>query len=240
MAKKKDGHHGGAWKVAYADFVTAMMALFIVLWICKEKPKLAALITASFNEPIDLFKLFFGGFMEDKGPPKPDPLADVPIPQEEIDETIEKIAAEIQKMINKDDPDDSVMEVQITSDGMKLMLFDNPKKPLFEPLTAKLTKWGEFVMESISWIIEKNKLRVFIDGYVATSEAKFPKKDYGLWELTMDRATACRRSMLSYAATPKSFFRVTGYGDSVPLPDTEPESEENDRMVITLSMKTWK
>ena len=238
MAKKKDAHHGGAWKVAYADFVTAMMALFIVLWICKEKPKLAKLITASFNQPINLMDLFFGGFMEKPG--QTDPLADVKMTQEEVDEILEKVTADVQKMINKDDPDSEDMEIQVTADGLKILLFDNPKKPLFEPLTARLTKWGEFVMESLSWIIEKYQMRVFIDGHVATSDTEFPKKDYGLWELSCERATACRRALLNYACSPKSFFRVTGYGDSKPLPDTEPESEENDRMLFNLTIKTWK
>ncbi len=235
MAKKKDAHHGGAWKVAYADFVTAMMALFIVLWICKEKPKLAALIAATFKEPLQGFK---GGSTDVKG--TVDPLEDVKMTAEEIEETLEKISADVQKMINKDEPDDSLMEIQITSDGLKIMLFDNPKKPLFEPLTARLTKWGEFVMESLSWIIEKNKLRVFIDGHVASTDVEFKKKDYGLWELSLDRANACRRSLLNYAASPKYMFRVTGYGDSKPLPDTEPEDEENDRMLFTLNMNTYK
>lgn len=238
MAKKKDAHHGGAWKVAYADFVTAMMALFIVLWICKEKPKLAALISATFEQPMTWKELFFGGFMEKPG--QPDPLADVKMTQEEIDEILSKVTADIQKMINKDDPDNEDMEIQVTSDGVKILLFDNPKKPLFEPLTAKLTKWGEFVMESLSWIIEKYKMRVFIDAHVSSSDAQFPKKDYGLWELTVDRATACRRSLLNYACSPKAFFRVAGYGDSKPLPDTEPESEENDRIMFNLTIKTWK
>jgi chemotaxis protein MotB len=129
--------------------------------------------------------------------------------------------------------------VQITSDGLKLMLFDNPKKPLFETRTAKLTKWGEFVMESLSWIIEKNKLNVFIDGYVSKS-AEPIKKDYGLWELSVDRSNACRRALINYACSPKLIFRVTGFGASKPLEDTEPESEENDRMVITLNINPIK
>lgn len=234
MAKKKDAHHGGAWKVAYADFVTAMMALFIVLWICKEKPKLAALIAASFKDPLQGFR---GGSKEEKG--TVDPLADVKMEEAEIEKTIEAIAADIQKSIMKDDPDDPSVEIQVTSDGLKMMVFDNPKKPLFEPMTAKLTKWGEFVMESLSWLIEKHKLRVLIDGFVSKSDKPFPNKDYGLWELSIDRSKSCRKALISYACAPKAIFRVTGFGDSRPLPDTEPESEDNDRMVFTLSIKVW-
>lgn len=230
MAKKKDEHHGGAWKVAYADFVTAMMALFIVLWICKDKPKLAALISAQFKVP--MAEYLFGGSTDKEGKGA---LEDEKMTQEEIEKTLEKISAELQKLINKDDPDDATMEIQITSDGLKVMLFDNPKKPLFQPKTATLTKWGEFVMESLSWIIEKNKLSVFIDGHVATSEGEI-RKNYGLWELSVDRSNACRRAMINRALNPKLIYRITGYGDSKPLPDTEPESEENDRMLFTLTL----
>jgi chemotaxis protein MotB len=233
MAKKKDAHHGGAWKVAYADFVTAMMALFIVLWICKEKPKLAAIISATFKDPFSGFK---GGSSDAAGQIS---LEDEKMTQDEIEKKIEQVSAEIQKMINKDEPDDSLMEVQVTSDGLKIMLFDNPKKPFFETRTSKLTKWGEFVMESLSWIIEKHKLNVFIDGYVAKAEEPI-RKNYGLWELSIDRANSCRRALINYACSPKLIFRVTGFGDSKPLEDTEPESEENDRMLFTLSINPIK
>jgi chemotaxis protein MotB len=236
MAKKKDEHHGGAWKVAYADFVTAMMALFIVLWICKEKPKLAAAIQFTFKDP---FAGFWGGSTVAEQAQKILDEEDPKMTQEEIEKKIEQISEEIQKMINKDEPDDSLMEVQITSDGLKIMLFDNPKKPFFETRTAKLTKWGEFVMESLSWIIEKNKLNVLIDGYVAKAEEPI-RKNYGLWELSIDRATSCRRALINYACSPKLIFRVTGFGDSKPLEDTEPESEENDRMLFTLSINPKK
>jgi len=235
MGKKKDEHHGGAWKVAYADFVTAMMALFIVLWICKDKPKLAAMISAQFKVP--LAEWFFGGSQEKEGQ---ESIDEVRMTQDEIDKTIEKIAAELQKLMDKEDPDQSSMEVQITSDGLKILLFDNPKKPLFQPKTATLTKWGEFVMESLSWIIDKNRLSVFIDGHVATSEGNNFKKDYGLWELSVDRANSCRRSLVNYACPPTLIYRITGFGDSKPLPDTEPESEENDRMMFTLNIDPFK
>jgi chemotaxis protein MotB len=235
MGKKKEEHHGGAWKVAYADFVTAMMALFIVLWIIKDKPKLAALITAQFNVP--LLEAMFGGSTEKEGDNNID---EIRLTQDEMDKTIEKIAAELQKLMDKEDPDQNTMEVSVTSEGLKILLFDNPKKPLFQPKTAILTKWGEFIMESLSWIIDKNKLNVFIDGHVATSDASFPKKNYGLWELSVDRSNACRKSLINYACPTKLIYRVTGYGDSKPLPDTEPESEENDRMMFTLNIPLYK
>jgi chemotaxis protein MotB len=234
MGKKKDEHHGGAWKVAYADFVTAMMALFIVLWICKDKPKLAAMISSQFKVP--LAEWFFGGSQEKEG----ESVDEIPLTQDEIDKTIEKIAAELQKLMDKEDPDQNLMEVQITSDGLKILLFDSPKKPLFQPKTATLTKWGEFIMESLSWIIDKNRLSVFIDGHVATSEGNNFKKDYGLWELSVDRANSCRRALVNYACPPNLIYRITGFGDSKPLPDTEPESEENDRMMFTLTVEKVK
>jgi trigger factor len=84
MGKKKDEHHGGAWKVAYADFVTAMMALFIVLWICKDKPKLAAMISSQFKVP--LAEWFFGGSQDKEGQ---ESIDEVRMTQDEIDKTIE-------------------------------------------------------------------------------------------------------------------------------------------------------
>jgi hypothetical protein len=126
MGKKKDEHHGGAWKVAYADFVTAMMALFIVLWICKDKPKLAALISSQFKVP--LTEWFFGGSQDKEGDQSID---EVRMTQDEIDKTIEKIAAELQKLMDKEDPDQNTMEVQITD-------FENAAFTVFVVLLSRV------------------------------------------------------------------------------------------------------
>ena len=167
---KKDAHHGGAWKVAYADFVTAMMALFIVLWICKEKPGLAQAIAGSFRLP--LFPKMAGGDF---------PLAGV------------------------------------------------EEGPTEDTTTA------DFVMEGLSWVIEKNKLGVMVDGHTAFRKNVEPAAEVGLWEISIQRANACRRSLIKYALDPKYTFRVTGFGDANPLPNLAKDDPSNERITLMLT-----
>lgn len=235
MPKKKDAHHGGAWKVAYADFVTAMMALFIVLWICKENPKLASIIAGSFRKPL---------FTEQAGGPDSsvgiqavlDMLDTETLSAEEILERLETISTEIQKLLNTDDPEKNLAKIEISGSRMKLTLFDRTNKPLFEKDTDRLTRWGLFLMEGLSWIIEHHKLSVMIDGHTAASPKKQPPAEDGLWELSLDRANRCRRELVNNALDPRYFFRITGFGESRPLPSLSPEDPANARITLTLTL----
>jgi len=228
---KKDAHHGGAWKVAYADFVTAMMALFIVLWIIKDRPQMAEEIAATFKKPLIGQK---GGVSH----------TDIVTPGIDYDkmaseqqaEKLDRIAAEMQKIVNSEDAEDKPINIQVTADGLKVILFDRNKRPMFEKDTAKLTKWGEIVLESLSWIIESKKLLVFIEGHTSTGKGPQRGPDYGHWELSADRANAARRRLISCALEPKFILRLSGYGDSQPLPDTDPTSQDNQRITLNLNL----
>jgi chemotaxis protein MotB len=228
---KKDAHHGGAWKVAYADFVTAMMALFIVLWICKEKPKLAAMIALTFHKP--LFETMAGGEEEEKAEePPPEEM----VKPEEIEDKLEQLAIEMQKLMNVDDSDeDKQMDFEVNGESLMIDVYDRSKKPLFEKDTPNLTKWGAFSMEGLSWIIARHKMSVMLDGHLAVGHNLSKGPDYSVWELSLERANACRRALLNYALEPKYIFRVTGFGDTRHLPDTEPNDPMNDRVRFTLS-----
>jgi chemotaxis protein MotB len=228
---KKDAHHGGAWKVAYADFVTAMMALFIVLWICKEKPKLAAMIALTFHKP--LFDMMAGG--EDKVENAEEGTAEEMVKAEEIEDKLEQLAIEMQKLLNVEDDEDKQMDFEVNGESLMIDVYDRSKKPLFEKDTANLTKWGAFSMEGLSWIIERHKMSVVLDGHLAAGHSLSKGPDYGVWELSLERANACRRALLNYALEPKYIFRVTGFGDSRHLPDTEPNDAMNDRIRFTLN-----
>ena len=228
---KKDAHHGGAWKVAYADFVTAMMALFIVLWICKEKPGLAQAIAGSFRLP--LFQKMAGGESPTAGV-EVGPLEDTTTADEMVDK-IEQIALDIQKIVNTENPDPVLMDVQVSGDQIKINIYDRSEKPLFEDGSAKLTQWGDFVMEGLSWVIEKNKLSVMVDGHTASRKNIEPHAEKGLWEISIQRANSCRRGLVKYALDPKYTFRVAGFGDTSPLPNLANDDPSNERVTLKLT-----
>jgi chemotaxis protein MotB len=241
MARKKaaEGHHGGAWKVAYADFVTAMMALFLVLWISAQDKEILIATSRYFKQPFNAMTDRSVGVMPGKdggsvGANKTRNTASAANLA-----FMNALASELNKMLDTQDiAQENVAEVDVTSDELKVTLYDRSKSPLFEKGTAKLTEFGQLVMQNMAWIIDRNQLRVYIDGYTSSEKRSAPgagDQNYGPWELSTDRANATRRTLERYAVEPTKIERVTGYGDRRPMPNQFPEAEANDRITISLS-----
>ena len=238
MAKKKgEAHHGGAWKVAYADFVTAMMALFMVLWICAQDKKILIATSKYFKQPFNAVKENAVGIMpkSEGGTKGKDHAADTTIAANLA--FLNSLAAELNRMIKIDKEDDEKpIDMEVTSDGLKITLYDRTKRAIFKKGTAEITEWGGLVLQNLAWLIERNALKVYIDGHAATGgEPPGGNADYGSWELTADRANAARRLLVKYAVNPKEIERVTGYADAKPLPNTPRDSQSNERLTVSLA-----
>ncbi len=237
MAKKAEAHHGGAWKVAYADFVTAMMALFMVLWICAQDKKILLATSKYFKQPFNAVTDRSVGVMQGK--------AGGSVGKDETRDTstaanlafLNALASELNRMINVHDMmDEKPVDMQVTSDGLKITLYDRTKHAIFEKGTAEVTEWGNFILQNLAWLIERNDLKIFIDGHsAALSEPADTAAAYGPWELTADRANAARRLLVNYAVNPKKIERVTGFADTKPLPKTAADAQGNERITISLS-----
>lgn len=242
MAKKKAGaHHGGAWKVAYADFVTAMMALFMVLWISAQDQKILIATSKYFQNPFQAPMVSASGVLpsssqssRSQGPDKGEKQR-AKHNQVEI-AFLNSVAADFYKTLRLDqDITDRPIEIQVTADGLRLTVFDRARKPLFVGNTAEFTEWGVFVMQNLSWAVERHKFRVTIDGHTKSNLDLGPG-DYGVWELSVDRANAARRMLVHYAVAPALIDRVTGYADTRPMEDEAPEAEANQRITLSLSL----
>jgi chemotaxis protein MotB len=241
MAKKKaEAHHGGAWKVAYADFVTAMMALFLVLWISAQDKEILLATSRYFKQPFNAMTDRSVGVMQGKqggsvGKDKTRNTASAANLS-----FMNALASELSKMLDAQDVSaDKVADIEVTSDELRLTLYDRSARPLFEPGTAKPTEWGGLVLQNLAWIIDRNALRVYIDGYTSTTQrstAGAGDQNYGAWELSTDRANATRRTLEHYAVDPKMIERVTGYGDRRPVPGKDASSDSNDRVTLSLSV----
>jgi len=234
MAKKGGGHHGGAWKVAYADFVTAMMALFMVLWISAQDQKILIATSHYFQNPFHSAMDATNGVLpfNDKrsggGDGEKNGNESDNAKNKEIQMTfLNTVAADINRLVVLDkDLANKPIDIQVTSDGLRITLFDRAKKPLFVDNTAEFTEWGRFVMQTLSWTIDQHRFRVTIDGHTR-AKLVLPREDYGAWELSSDRANAARRSLVHYAVEPGLIERVTGYADTKPLAG-EPRTQNND------------
>lgn len=235
MAKKGGGHHGGAWKVAYADFVTALMALFMVLWISGQNVEIRKATSKFFQDPYNalpernsgMMTARVAGALNDES--HTDPMAPANMG------FLQAIAKELYRLVNVEDKqDEKPIDIQITSDGLRINLYNRANKPMFVKDSSEFTEWGKFVIQTVAWLIDRYDFKVYIDGHTPAGREPL-RKDYGSWELSADRANASRRALQLYAVDPKLFERVAGFGDTVPLPGTAPESDSNERMTISLS-----
>jgi chemotaxis protein MotB len=239
MAKKKaEAHHGGAWKVAYADFVTAMMALFMVLWICAQDKKILLATSKYFKQPFNAVTKESVGLLEQEAGGASGGN------EKTADKTtaanlafLQSLAADLSRLLNmKDLEKEKAVELQVTSDALKITLYDRTKHAIFKPGSAEMTEWGRLVMQNLAWTIERNRLKVYIDGHAAQQSLPGDGDgDYGPWELTADRANAARRLLVKYAVDPKMIERVSGFGDTKPVPKSPGTAPGNERITISLS-----
>lgn len=237
---KKEAHHGGAWKVAYADFVTAMMALFMVLWITSQDKQILLATSQYFKQPFNALTDKSIGVMRGKegGSQGKDKNSETASAANLA--FLNALAKELNHMLNISDTSENEqpVDVEVTSDGLKVTVFDRGKQPVFEKNTAKFTPWGKFVMQNLAWIIDHNKFKAAIDGHAARGTS-VPDANYGLWELTADRANAARRMLEQYAVEPSRIARVAGFADTQPLPGVPATAEANQRITVSLSVNNF-
>lgn len=238
MAKGKHGHHGGAWKVAYADFVTAMMALFLVLWLTSQDQKIKEAIQRSFTNPFSALTRESTGI--------------IPNNQHQAVRTsggafdsasvmelsmLRKVAQDLLSMLKtrQDDPDMEPFRVEMTEDGVRVSIFDHGRSPVFKSESAEFTEYGQWVFSTLAWQIGRftNSLFVELEGHTPPGQ---PIKDdrYGPWELTADRANSARRELVDHGVQASQIRKVSGYADTQPMSDRDPEDETNRRVAVLL------
>jgi len=229
--------------VAYADFVTAMMALFMVLWISAQDQKILIATSQYFQNPFRSPMDATSGVLpyesdkkseahgEGEGESKED------LKKKQIEMTfLNTVAADFYRLLHLDqDLASKPIDIQVTSDGLRITLFDRANQPLFEGNTAEFTEWGRFVMQNLSWSIDRHHFRVTIDGHTK-SNLVLDREGYSAWELSADRANAARRSLVHYAVEPELIERITGYADTKPLAGEAPEAEANQRITLSLAL----
>lgn len=241
------GKGGGAWKVAYADFVTAMMALFMVLWISAQDRRILIATSRYFQSPFSSPLNEHSGLMpfnkernDNAASSKSEESGAKEKPSDSSKQVqlnfLNSVAADFYRLLHLDENlDQKPVDVQVTSDGLRVTLFNRSKHPLFVDDTAEFSEWGWKLLQNLSWIIDRHKFRVTIDGH--TRKLPAPKDPaYTAWELSTDRANAARRALVFYAVDPEQIERVTGYADTRPMEGVAVESDSNQRITLSLTL----
>lgn len=229
--------------MAFADFMTAMMAFFLVMWLSAQDKEILIATSKYFQNPFATPHTAKSGLLDfetsnsrggdtDKNDKSGNTTA-----ARTIDlQFLNSVAKDVYRLLNLDEAlADKPIDVQVTSDGLRIILHDRARQPLFEPSSARFTSWGGFVMQSMAWMIERHGFRVMIEGHTRRG-LQLDTPDYGLWELSADRANAARRSLVRYAVEDALIERVSGYADTRPLPSVDPESESNQRVTLSLRL----
>jgi chemotaxis protein MotB len=205
VVKKKgghSGHHGGAWKVAYADFVTAMMALFIVLWLMNSSKQVQEAVGGYFKDPTGTAKMV-GSDMHGSGENFLVSKENMAKLKEELQKTIRKVS-NFEKL-NKQ------IEMTVTAEGLRIELMEDEKGTFFELGSPQPSDSCNELLKALAQEIGKLPNQVSIEGH--TDSRPYGKDSYSNWELSVDRANAARRLMQAGGLTAEQISQVRGYSD---------------------------
>jgi len=239
---KKHGHHGGAWKVAYADFVTAMMALFLTLWLTAQDEKIKEAIERAFRNPFSSVTKESVGILPNKEntavqSSKGSFSADAPVELA----MLRRLNQDLLRILKNDvDEVEETVKLDLVSDGLRISIFDHARRAIFEPDTARFTEYGRFVVTILAWQVAKyDQLGVEVEGHTEKGY-KAVSADYTSWELSSDRANAARRLLVEHGVKWGQLAKVAGFSDTMPMPNYPPADEANRRVVMMLRAKTAK
>jgi chemotaxis protein MotB len=206
IIKKKGGHgghHGGAWKVAYADFVTAMMALFIVLWLLNSSKQIQEAVGGYFKDPTGTSKKV-GSNMVGTGENFLLSKDNMPKLKEQLQEAM-KQSTDFTKL--KDH-----IEMTVTTEGLRIELTESEKGTFFDSGSAKLNKDGAEILIILAQEMGKLPNKLSIEGHT-DSKPYAASATYSNWELSTDRANAARRVMQANGVRSDQITQVRGFAD---------------------------
>jgi len=235
---KKHVHHGGSWKVAYADFVTAMMALFLCLWLTSQDQKIKEAVERAFRNPFSSVTKESVGIIPNKDVSSSykqegrfDSVSAVEM------ETMRRVSDDLSKLLKQADTDQTSVKIDLTPDGVRINIFDRSQKPIFQPNTDIFTDYGGWVFNTLAWEIARYAtFRIELEGHTEAN-ASVGREGHGKWELSTERANAARRKLVQGGVAPEQVCKVSGYADTVPMPGYPPQAEINRRVTVMLKLK---
>ena len=231
--KKKGGHgghHGGAWKVAYADFVTAMMALFIVLWLMNSSEQVKKAISAYFRDP--------SGNGKQAGSASTGTGETVSVGKDDMSSLKDKLEAAVKKSPELEKLKDYV-QMSVTGEGLRVELIESEKGMFFESGSSVPSENGRALLMLLVSQLSKLPNGLLIEGH--TDARPFSgRTDYSNWELSTDRANAARRLMETDGLRSGQVVQVRGFADQNLRVKDDPNSASNRRISVIVRYQDTK
>jgi len=233
IIKKKiihGGSHGGAWKVAYADFVTAMMSLFIVLWLMNSSKQIQEAVGGYFKDPTGTSRMV-GSDMQGSGESfnvTKDNMAEL---KEELQQAMRQIP-DIDKLKNH-------IDMTITSEGLRIELLESATSTFFNSGNAEPNTDGQDILVLLAQQLGNLPNKIAIEGH--TDSKPYPQQNnYGNWELSADRANAARRLMQMHGIRDDQVMQVRGFADQKLRKPEDPLDPSNRRVSLIVQYLTKK
>jgi chemotaxis protein MotB len=261
--KKVSGHgHAAAWKIAYADFVTAMMAFFLLMWLLGSTTK------AELNGIADYFKTplkvaLAGGsgtgdsssVIKGGGQDLTRSVGQVKngeLPTEKKIINLKAAQAEVERIERQKLNDlkgrleaaiearpllrqfKQQLRIDMTPEGLRIQIVDEQNRPMFDSGSAALKDYARDVIRELAGLINEMPNRVSLAGHTDKKPYAGGERGYSNWELSADRANAARRELVAGGIAETKIVRVVGIGPAVPLKEDDPYDPSNRRISITV------
>jgi chemotaxis protein MotB len=266
IKKNGGGHHGGAWKIAYADFVTAMMAFFLLMWLLGstskaqkegiaeyfQTPLHMVLMGPSMGQSDSALKNTGGKDVTKKqGQVKPvdgDPGKLKTVKLEDVKEALkqaEKVKLETLKAKIEQAIEDnqtlkqfkSQLKLDITSEGLRIQIIDEQNRPMFENARAELQPYAKQILREIGKTLNGVDNKISLSGHTDATGYANGDQGYSNWELSADRANASRRELIAGGMDETKLMRVVGLGSAIMIDKENPFNPINRRISLIVMNK---
>ncbi|MEO1765679.1 flagellar motor protein MotB [Thiobacter aerophilum] len=265
IKKAAHGHHGGAWKIAYADFVTAMMAFFLLMWLLGSTTKAQREgIAEYFKAPLkislsggsgagDASSVIKGGGTDVSRKTGQVEKTDTPqkkktvnleaarAEQERLErQQLEKLKDKLEKLIDSNPalkPFKKQLLIDITSEGLRIQIVDEKNRPMFKVGSAVLEPYARAILSEIAKVLNDVPNTISLSGHTDATPYSGGERGYSNWELSADRANASRRELVNGGINEGKILRVVGLGSAVPFDKDDPFNPINRRISIIVMNK---
>jgi chemotaxis protein MotB len=255
------GHHGGAWKVAYADFVTAMMAFFLMLWLLgSASGEQRQAIADFFQNPsavqgpggASTSMIQLGSAMDrpksgdDGKNKKSDDVEPTEEEREKVKDkkTMDSLLIQLKESIDKNQalkPFKDQLLIQIMPEGLRIQILDKENRAMFESASPDPKYYTKALLREIAETVNTVPNKISITGHTDATPFSTSRREYSNWELSAARANSARRELVIGGLNKNKIARVVGLGSSVLFDKSKPRNAINRRIsIIVMNMKTLK
>lgn len=252
-------HHSGAWKIAYADFVTAMMAFFLLMWLIgtnsearlrgiaeyfrtplsvafaggKDMSDHSSILDAGINSPIE------GNAQLKKGETTGSHLIDLNDGKRQAQRNEMVRLQELKRRLEQEIDANAGLrkfkdqfQIDITTDGLRIQIIDKQNRPMFDLGSANLQPYAVDILHEFGGTLNSVPNRIGITGHTDATHYQGPATNYSNWELSLDRANAARRALTDGGIQNDKIIRVVGLSSSALFDFANPFSPQNRRISI--------